>query len=245
MGQLMCREWTALLVGALLLVSVAPGTEATHEGGSPHQIRKDAPQVWVKGSFAGTLHEKEVLENGTSKVPPGESYVWRVNVVNNRTNPIFNVTLAAIPQWTWVNLTLHETMAGDPPQKIYAYWDVIEGNGQSFTTMEMVIPKDASGPYRVVYLVTFENATGTNFYSATKIAGKIVPGLEEATFLPEEQPPVAGTQLVPSKADQGRLIPFSNIAWLVASLAAVQIGKWKLPKKYGCLVLENETGETD
>ncbi len=148
-------------------------TAAGHEPHDPQQIRISDEDVWVKWSVASNLHSERELENGTINFKAGYSSAFGFIVYNNHSEPVTNVTLVPVVHGADINVTLHATYAGDPPQGFYAFWHEIPENGGKLVTASFKAPM-TTGDYTLAMVVLFEDGNGTQRVGKTTYEGAII-----------------------------------------------------------------------
>lgn len=160
--RLSAGRMRSAMVATILLSLLCPLTA----GYSAAYLPEDN-QVWVKWSLAENLVSKADIEQARFNVTPGESMRPALVAYNNHTDPIFNVTLVAIPQNGSIDYELSQTYAGDPAEKYFARWPVLRPQEGSIVAFPFHIPDSFTGQLDLRFLLMFELSNGTRAYSLT------------------------------------------------------------------------------
>lgn len=164
----------------LIALLVAGGSAAADHG---NWVRHEDDDVWVKWNAVRHLETKAMLENATIEIDAGYEAIFFVDVYNNHTEPIHNVTLVPQPFWADLELTFEETYVGDPPQGIYAFFGEIEPKSNGLAVMGFRAP-DATGPWMLRFQVHFEGPAGEQRFGTTTFHGDIVePSGEKSEWI--------------------------------------------------------------
>lgn len=168
----------AVLAAAVVAVLVLPTVAAGH--GEPHQVREERHDVWTQWTVAHSADSGHYLDDnptnyteGTPAFTDGDSPITDVKVRNQGSTTVWNATLVAQVSGVDVRTVMTETMAGDPPQVDYAYWDVIPPEDVGAVPMAVEAPTDVAGPFTVDFVLFFEGPDGTQYYNVTTYEGVV------------------------------------------------------------------------
>lgn len=218
------------LVGVLVCILIGIGSMATASSDG-RWVREQDDEVWVRWTVASNIDDKEELERGYIRFGAGYETIWGLDVYNNRSEPIYNVTLVPQVEGADLNLTLYETHAGDKPQHIYAFWGEIGSKHEGFVQEGFKAPEEP-GAWTVRYIVLFETAEGENHYSVTTYQGEVV----ERETGPFEQVFESGDKQAPNASDTPSedpgvwdAVPIGPAGGLLAAAGALSLAALSAP----------------